>query len=84
MKLKYELVFRGILYVKCLGFDSYTVLTEENVLVFRKYTLRYSEVKGYDVLQLNFQMVQNTTCVCVWMCVCVRKRVHGGGTGKRE
>ena len=43
---------------------------KENVLVLRKYTLKYCEVKGHDV-QVNSQIVQNhTVCVCVCVCVC--------------
>ena len=42
---------------------------KENVLVLRKYTLKYCEVKGHDV-QVNSQIVQNHT-VCVCVCVCV-------------
>lgn len=32
---------------------NFLVLMKENVLVLRKYTLKYFEVKGNDVLQLN-------------------------------
>ena len=54
---------------------------KENVLVLRKYTLKYCEVKGHDV-QVNSQIVQNhTLCVCV--CVCVMRLWRWGGE-KRE
>jgi len=59
---------------------------KENVLVLRKYTLKYCEVKGHDV-QVNSQIVQNhTLCVCVCVCVCVCDALMelGGGEERME
>lgn len=48
------------------------VLMEENVFVLRKYVLKYSKVKGHDVLQLNSRIVQKQhTCMYVYMYVCM-------------
>ena len=41
-----------------------------NVLILRKYILKYLEVKGHDVLN-NFKWLKNLVkCVCVCVCVC--------------
>lgn len=57
------------------------MLMKENVLVLRKYTLKYCEVKGHDV-QVNSQIVQNHI-VYECVCVCVA-RAYGDGEGRRE
>ena len=57
------------------------MLMKENVLVLRKYTLKYCEVKGHDV-QVNSQIVQNHI---VYECVCVcGTRLWRWGGEKRE
>lgn len=59
---------------------NFLVLMKENVLVLRKYTLKYFEVKGNDVLQLNSQMVQNHN---MHVCVCLYVYAFGDGVGRR-
>lgn len=45
------------------------MLMKENVLVLRKYTLKYCEVKGHDV-QETLQLFRTTLCMSVSLCVC--------------
>ena len=58
------------------------MLMKENVLVLRKYTLKYCEVKGHDV-QETLQLFRTTLCMSVSLCVCGTRLWRWGGE-KRE
>ena len=53
-------IYTKVLYqIKCPKSDNYTVDTYENILVLRKYTLKY-QIKGYDVYN-SLQTVEENT-----------------------